>query len=62
MPTSNLAYVDCFDCERHGTQAVTVEAAEQLAGLHDDLHHRGVPTAEVRSAGREATTSRQAAQ
>jgi hypothetical protein len=42
--------VDCHACGPHGEPHPTPAAADQLAGLHDDIHHQGVPTATVHPA------------
>lgn len=60
MPTRDLAYVDCPRCELHGTHAMPPPGAEQLAGRHDDLHHRGDPTAVLRHAQNSAPLQRAA--
>jgi hypothetical protein len=39
--------VDCDTCGEYGRPQPTSEAASQLAAIHDDMHHRGVPTATV---------------
>jgi hypothetical protein len=39
--------VDCLDCELFGQPVGTSNAAAQLAAIHDDTHHRGVPTASI---------------
>jgi hypothetical protein len=40
--------VDCDVCALFGLPAWHADEADQLAGIHDDLHHRGQPTATVR--------------
>jgi len=40
--------VDCHACELFGTPVQS--AANQLAGIHDDIHHRGRLTADIRLA------------
>jgi hypothetical protein len=42
--------VDCAACELFGEPVDQAEAADQLAATHDDIHHRGKPTATVRAA------------
>jgi len=42
------SYVDCSRCEQYGVDSTPTEGAHHLAGLHDDIHHRGTPTATVR--------------
>ena len=39
--------VRCDVCVLVGEPVCHVEEAEQLAGVHDQLHHRGHPTATV---------------
>jgi len=39
--------VDCLDCELFGQPVGNSGAAAELAGIHDDIHHRGVPTASI---------------
>ena len=59
MPaTADAVYVDCPSCEQHGRHAMPAAGAEQLAGLHDELHYRGEPTAILRRVGRDAATQR----
>jgi hypothetical protein len=43
--TAPLWAVDCPVCQRTGAPLSHLDAAEQLAAVHDDLHHRGIPTA-----------------
>jgi hypothetical protein len=40
--------VDCPACALAGEPLTHEDEAEQLAGVHDALHHRGRPTATVR--------------
>lgn len=40
--------VDCDVCALFGPPVWLADEAEQLAGVHDDLHHGGHPTATVR--------------
>jgi hypothetical protein len=40
--------VCCGPCDRAGEPVLHLDEAEQLAGGHDALHHRGRPTAVVR--------------
>ncbi len=42
--------VDCPTCGVYGPPVGTSDAAEQLAGVHDDMHHQGEPTADVHPA------------
>ncbi len=42
--------VECGACGLFGEPVRSAEAADQLAGTHDDIHHRGQPTATVRPA------------
>ena len=42
--------VDCDACHLDGQPQPTADAAGQLAGVHDDIHHQGQPTAIVRPA------------
>lgn len=41
--------VHCVSCGRDGDPASTRGEAQRYAGLHDELHHRGAPTAVVRA-------------
>jgi len=43
-------FIDCDTCELFGTAPWPPAAAEHLAAVHDDMHHRGVPTATARPA------------
>jgi hypothetical protein len=45
-----MAHVYCPACELVG-KVVARDAAERLAVVHDDMHHRGDRTATVRRAG-----------
>jgi hypothetical protein len=50
MPTTCTAAVwavDCPVCDRTGEPLSHLDEAEQLAAVHDHLHHRGIPTAAV---------------
>jgi hypothetical protein len=40
--------VDCDVCALFGPPAWHADEADQLAAIHDHLHHRGQPTATVR--------------
>jgi hypothetical protein len=40
--------VCCGPCDLAGEPLFHQDEADQLAGVHDALHHRGRPTAEVR--------------
>ena len=40
--------VSCGPCDLAGEPLLHADEADQLAGVHDALHHRGRPTAEVR--------------
>jgi hypothetical protein len=46
---ASKTYVDCPTCQLHGQPVDCLDAAEQLAALHDQLHHRGHPTAVLHS-------------
>ena len=55
--------VCCGPCALAGEPLCHLDEADQLAGVHDALHHRGRPTAVVRPAAgpqypREMTTHR----
>jgi hypothetical protein len=41
--------VDCPACGLAGVPLLHLDEADQLAAVHDHLHHRGRPTAEVRA-------------
>jgi hypothetical protein len=43
--------VDCPVCDRTGAVLSHLDEAEQLAAVHDHLHHRGIPTAAVTPVG-----------
>jgi len=43
-------FIDCDACALFGTDPWPTAAAEHLAAVHDDMHHRGRPTATVRPA------------
>lgn len=40
--------VQCGPCGRVGRPATSRNEAQRYAGVHDELHHRGAPTAIVR--------------
>lgn len=42
--------VDCDHCGLWGNPLASRDQAEQLAARHDDMHHRGQPTAAARPA------------
>ena len=45
-PTSGYA-VDCHACEQFGPPLASTAEADQLAAIHDHLHHQGHPTAHI---------------
>jgi hypothetical protein len=52
---ARLVLLSCPACEL-ATDPMPAPAAEQLAGTHDDLHHGGRPTAELRTDPRPSHT------
>jgi hypothetical protein len=40
--------VECGPCGLAGEPLLHLDQADQLAAVHDHLHHRGVPTAATR--------------
>jgi hypothetical protein len=47
MSTATGYAVDCDTCQLFGQPLPTADAAAQLAAIHDDIHHRGAPTAAI---------------
>jgi hypothetical protein len=41
-------HVACSECKTPGTASHPKPEATYLKGVHDELHHRGVPTATVK--------------
>jgi hypothetical protein len=48
-PDATTWAVDCPACGITGEPLRHLDEADQLAAVHDHLHHRGRPTAEVRA-------------
>jgi len=46
QPTSSGYAIDCHACELFGEPVESADHAAQLAATHDDIHHRGHPTAQ----------------
>jgi hypothetical protein len=48
-PDVTTCAVDCGPCGLAGVPLRHLDEADQLGAVHDHLHHRGRPTAEVRA-------------